>query len=137
MAIGRMRLDLVYPLDIRIMNLKIQLKEQLLDWGVDFDSYKANRWHNDIVTLRETVAAAAGVRVEVGPCDFPDFCLALLTEYTCSRYECSGGIPQFYNVKPCESDNFRHYYAKVLRKSLEEGNLTDSYVSNWQLFKDP
>lgn len=135
MAAGRMRLDLVYPLDIRIMNLKIQLKKKLLVWGVDFDHYKANRWHNNIATLQETVAAAAGVRVEVGPCDFPDFYLVLLTEYTASRCECGGGIPQFYNVKTRESDNFRRYYASIFRKTLDEDMSAELYLSNWQLFK--
>lgn len=105
--------------DIREIVAKIQIVEALNQWGIDYDRYRSGFLPSYVTEHIESISKATGHVVDVSPCDFHEFHLYMLKEFTADRDDTTLA-PQYYHVKPKEEARFVRYMKEVFPEHLDQ-----------------
>lgn len=104
--------------NLKSAKYKTQLKEQLINERIDFDSYRAGETGKiDVDDLRKKLGFSGSSRINIHESDFPDFKLSILQNYSSFRFDPDNErlyCPKYYNCSNKEVDIFKDYMECLL-----------------------
>lgn len=99
--------------DLKPVLYKMQLKEQLQNERIDFDSYRAGELGNlNTPELKKCINVGNTSRINIHESDFHDFRLKSLEDYSSYRYDpenYKSYCPKYYNCSEKETEAFKTY----------------------------
>lgn len=104
---------LFFDEEIKSVFYKVELKEQLQNERIDFDSYRAGELGNvNITDMKRSIDIGNSSRINIHESDFYDFRLKSLQNYSSYRYEpenCKSYCPKYYDLSEKELETFKTY----------------------------